>query len=352
MAQNYQEPVKITVEMVPSFTVASLNKCLIITKEHKTGAENTKINEIKTFSTSAEVGEWFGNNSETFKAVEFFLGQKRYPAKQPLIPDFFTVLSVDTTKIDKSTVLTALNGALGNEFYAVCSLLTAEELAEGDLNSWLNENRKIEFAENTTKTIEEDQKSDRLVSVYNAKATEETREYKAISYMATCITSGAGSKSDMNILNMCSADVFGGERQDLTTKNINFTERRTSKDYVVVRNGVGTDGTDITETTALDCIIYNLIDNLEIAMSETGFKMDSRGVALLENVISKVMGEMYNLGLVADTNGQADFKILPTEITATDRQLKRLRPKVQFVLADYAKLVELTLERTLESTIK
>lgn len=351
MAQNYQEPVKITVEMAPSFTVAALNKCLIITKEHKTGSENTKVNEIKTFSTSAEVGEWFGNNSETFKAIEFFLGQKKYPAKQPLVPDFFTILSVDTTTVDKNSVLTALNGALGNEFYGVCSLLTEEELPEGSLNSWLNENKKIQFSENTKKTIEENQKSDRLISVYNAKSEESGKEYKAISYMATCITSGAGSKSDMNILNMCSADVSGGERQELTSKNINFTEKRTSKNYVVVRNGVGTDGTDITETTALDCIIYNLIDNLEIAMSEKGFKMDSRGIALLEDTISKVMGEMYNLGLVADTNGQADFKILPTTITATDRQLKRLRPKVQFMLADYAKLVELTLERTLESTL-
>lgn len=351
MASTYKEPVKITVEMAPSFTVAALNKCLIITKEHKSEADDTKKNEVKTFSSSAEVGEYFGNNSETFKAVEFFLGQKRYPAKQPLIPDFFTVLSVDTTTVNKEAVLKALNGVLGNEFYAVCSLLTSTELAEGDLNSWLNENRKIQFSETDKKTTSQEKRSDRLITVYNAKNSGLTKEYKAMSYMATCITPGAGSKSDMNILNMCSADVSGGERQELTTNNLNFTEKRTSKDYVVVRNGVGTDGTDITETTALDCIIYNLIDNLEIAMAEKGFKMDSRGVALLEDVISKVMGEMYNLGLVADTNGQADFKVLPIEITATDRQLKRLRPKVQFVLGDYAKVVELTLERTLESTL-
>ena len=120
MASTYKEPVKITVEMAPSFTVAALNKCLIITKEHKSEAEDTKKNEVKTFSSSAEVGEYFGNNSETFKAVEFFLGQKRYPAKQPLIPDFFTVLSVDTTTVNKEAVLKALNGVLGNEFYAVC----------------------------------------------------------------------------------------------------------------------------------------------------------------------------------------------------------------------------------------
>lgn len=344
MANVYTEPVKITVEVAPSFTVAALNKCLIITKEHKSGdGVNTK-DEIKVFSSSKEVGEWFGNNSATFKAVEFFLGQKEYPAKQPLIPDFFTVLSVkaDAT-VNKESVLTALNTLGANaEFYGVHSLLTDTELALKDLSSWLNENRKIQFVNTTKKTLGDDEKSDRIVAVY--AGTED--ENKAISYMATCVTSGAGSKSDMNILTMCTADVSGGTRQELTAQNINFAEKRTSKDYVVVRTGVGTDGTDITETTAIDCIIYNLIDNLEIAMAEKGFKQDDRGYSELETVISKVMGEMYNLGLIADENGEAAFKIYPINQTETERQLKVIRPKVLFRLADFAKTIELTLERT------
>lgn len=349
MANVYTEPVKITVEMAPTFTVASLNKCLIITKEHKTsGGVNSK-DEIAVFSSSKEVGEAFGNNSKTFKAVEFFLGQMTYPSKQPLIPDFFTVLSVKSdSTVNKEGVLAALNGiGAGAEFYAICDVLDDGELAEGDLNSWLNENRKVYFNENTSKTTTESHRSPRLISVYNAKAgSGDTKEYKAMAYMATCITGGAGSKSDMNILTMCSADVIGGERQTLTAQNLNFTERKTSKDYVVVRTGIGTDGTDITETTAMDCIIYNLIDNLEIAMAEKGFKQDDRGYAELETVISKVMGEMYNLGLVADENGEAAFKIYPITQTETERQLKVIRPKVLFRLADFAKTIELTLERT------
>lgn len=349
MANTYSNPVDITVEMSPSFTSASLNKCAIITKEHKTaGGDNSK-DEIAVFSSSKEVGEAFGNNSKTFKAVEFFLGQMRYPAKQPLLPTFFTVLSVKSdSTVNKASVLEALNGiGAGAQFYAMTDILDDGELAEGDLNSWINENRKVYFNENTTKTTSEEHRSPRLISIYNAKhADGDDRQYKAAAYMATCITPGAGSKSDMNILTMCSADVMGGERQTLTAQNLNFTERRTSKDYVVVRTGIGTDGTDITETTALDCIIYNLIDNLEIAMAETGFKLDDRGIELLEDTISKVMGEMYNMGLVADENGQAAFKILPTEITEVDRQLKRIRPRVLFVLGEFAKTINLTLERT------
>lgn len=348
MANTYSEPVKITVEMSPSFTLAALNKCLIITKEHKESGPNTA-NELKVFSSSKEVGEWFGNNSKIFKAVEFFLGQKRYPAKQPLIPDFFTILSVKAdSEVNKSVVLEALNtlGATA-EFYGVSHILSDTELAEGDLNSWANENRKYLFTENTSKTVSEEHKSDRVATIYNAKREDGAeRQYKAIAYMATCITPGAGSKSDMNILSMCSADVSGGERQTLTDKNINFTEKRTSKDYVVVRTGVSTDGTDITETTATDCIIYNLIDNLEIAMAEKGFKQDDRGYSELETVISKVMGEMYQLGLIADEKGEAAFKIYPINQTESERQLKIIRPKVLFRLADFAKTVELTLERT------
>lgn len=344
---EYQEPVKITVEMSPSFTLAALNKCLIITDEHKTGGE-TSTNEIKVFSSSKEVGEWFGNNAKVFKAVEFFLGQKRYPSRQPLIPDSFVILSVSSATTTKDKVLEALNTlALGQEFYAVASILPDSTLAAGDLNSWLNENRKIQFAKTKIKTVAENIKSDRFVQVYNTKDD----EYKEIAYMATCITPGAGSKSDMNILSMCTSENFGGDRTTLTAQGINVVERRTSKDYVVVRTGIATDGTDITETTAIDCVIYNLIDNLEILLAEKGVKMDSRGIADLEDTIGKVMGEMYLMGIVADTNGQADFKILPTEISATDRQLKRIRPHVQFLLADYAKLVDLTLERVLESTL-
>lgn len=343
MAATYSEPVKITVEVAPSFTLAALNKCLIITKEHKSDGQKNA-DSIKVFSSSAEVGEYFGNNSKTFKAVEFFLGQKQYPAKQPLIPDFFTVLSVkaDST-INKESVLTALNtlGASA-EFYAVCSLLEDTELALKDLSSWLNENRKIQFVNTTKTTLSDDEKTDRIVAVYSN--TED--ENKAISYMATCITSGAGSKSDMNILTMCTADVSGGKRQELTAQNINFAEKRTSKNYVVIRNGVSTDGTDITETTAIDCIIYNLIDNIEIAMAEEGFKQDDRGYSKLETVISKVMGEMYKLELIADEKGNAAYKIYPITQTESERQLKVIRPKVLFRLSDFSKTVELTLERT------
>lgn len=348
MATVYTEPVKIEVKSSPTFTSAALNKSLFITDEHKSGDPGAA-NSIKVFSSSAEVGEYFGNNSKTFKAIEFFLGQKQYPAKQPLVPDFFTILSIKKDEsITKEMVLQALSQlALGQTFYAIdYSALPEGTLQPGDLNSWANEYRKIVFTENTTKTTDEKNRSNRFIELYNSKNLGEQKEYKAVSYMATVITPGAGSKSDMNILSMCSPDVSGGERQELTAQNINFTEKRTSKDYVVVRTGVATDGTDITETTAIDCIIYNLLDNLEIAMAEKGFKQDSRGYSLLEDVLSKVMGEMYNMELVADENGQAAFTVYPITQTATERQLKVIRPKVLFILADFAKTIELTLERT------
>lgn len=344
MANTYTEPVKIKVEMSPSFTLAALNKCLFITKEHKSAEETTTKNYIKTFSSSKEVADYYGNSSKTFKAIEYFLGQKQYPAKQPLIPDFFHVLSLKTgATYNDELIKAALNElATGVEFYSIC-LVDVNEYTEGGLNSWLNENRKIQFHETSGKTTTESKRSDRLITIHNAKTG---TEYKAAAYMATIVTPGAGSKSDMNILSMCSADVSGGEKSTLTAQNLNFTEKRTSKDYVIVRTGVATDGTDITETTATDCVIYNMIDNIEIAMSEKGFKQDDRGYSELETVISNVMTEMYVLGLIADEKGQAAYKIYPITQTPTERQLKIIRPKVLFRLADYSKTIELTLERT------
>lgn len=345
MSNTYQEPVKIMVDVDPSFTKAALNTCLFITKEHKHDGGNTAT-VLNTFSSSDEVAEYFGNSSVTFKATEYFLGQSTRPSNNPLIPPFFYILSVKAdSAVNKSVVLEALNGINAN-FYAVCSLLDASELAEGDLNSWLNEHRKVLFNDTKTATTTQQHRSARVVSVYNPSLSGGSVQYKAAAYMATVITPGAGSKSDMNIVSMCSADATGGTRQTLTEQNLNFTESRTSKDYVVVRNGVGTDGTDITETTAIDCIIYNLIDNIEIAMAEVGFKQDDRGYSELENVLNNVFTEMYAMGLIADNKGQAEFKVYPINQTPSERKLKVIRPKVLFRLADFAKTVELTLKRT------
>ncbi|MGL5428671.1 MAG: hypothetical protein ACRDAS_12250, partial [Cetobacterium sp.] len=78
---DYQNPVQIKVEMAPSFTKAALNKCLFLTTEHKTGDDGATA-KIKTFTSSKEVSEHFGNNSKIYAAIQAFLSQKTYPAKQ------------------------------------------------------------------------------------------------------------------------------------------------------------------------------------------------------------------------------------------------------------------------------
>lgn len=344
---DYQNPVQIEVEMAPSFTKAALNRCLFITNEHKSGGEGT-VASIKTFSSSKEVSEYYGNNSKIYAAIELFLNQKIYPAKQALIPDYFHVLSVKKTGATKADVIKALN-ELGStvEYYAISHILEPEVMTPGALNSFCNEKMKRCFETTTTETITDSEKSDRYI-----KFIDYSNENKAIAYMATCITPGAGSKSDMNILSGVTADVSGGKKVELSKVNINFAEKRTSKDYVVARMGVATDGTDITEGTATDCIIYNLIDNIETAMAETGFKQDTRGYSLLETIISNVMGEMYQMGIIADLNGRAEYKVYPITQTASERQAKVIRPKCMFRLADYGKVIELTLERTFEEVNK
>lgn len=350
---DYKNPVQIKVEAEPSFTLAALNKSLFLTdeglaeqyikdKKIKTSKTGLVINKI-TCTSSKEVGEAFGNNSKIFKCIEAFLSQKNYPSKNPIIPDSFTILSIkNTSKISKEDVLTGLNGALESPFYAVGHTLENGIIAPGDLNPWLNEHRKILFEDVTTKTTADNIRSDRYIQIFN-KVPEEN---KAAAYLATVITKGAGSKVDMNILSGCSADVAGGEKQELTSQNINFTEKQTSKDYVVVRTGIATDGTSIDETTAIDCIIYNLIDNILIAMSEKGFKQDDRGYFELETVLKEVMGEMYGLGLIAKEGESPAFKIFPITQTPAERKLKVIRVKILFCLADWSKTVELTLSRT------
>lgn len=347
MGNVYQEPVKISVSSVPSFTLAMLNKCIIITDEGVANAD-PDINTVGTFvfSSSDEVSEKFGNNSKIFKGVQYFLGQKQYPAKQPLIPEFFTVLAVATTATE-ADILKGLTDA-GGVWYAIGDVCDSGKITEKGLVPFLNEHRKYRFYDKgTAVTVDDDKKSDRQRAIFNAKTSGDTREYKSLADMALNITNGAGSKSDMNITTMCSTDISGGKRQTLTDAGINFTEKRTSKDYVVVRTGIATDGTSTDETTALDAIIYNMMDNLEIFMAEKGFKQDATGYNDLETVLKKVMNEMGVIGLVAvKANGQYDFNVHEVTQSDTERQSKVIRPKITFVLADWAKRVELTLERS------
>lgn len=348
---TYQEPVKITVSAVPSFTLAALNKCIIITDEGVANAD-PKVNTVGTFvfSSSDEVSEKFGNNSKIFKGVQYFLGQKQYPAKQPLIPEFFTVLAVETGKTE-ADIIQALKDA-GGDWYAIGDVCADGKLTEKGMISFLNEYRKYRFYDKgTTETIDDDKKSDRQRPVFNAKTSGDDREWKALADMALNITNGAGSKSDMNITTLCSADISGGKRQTLTAANINFTEKRTSKDYVVVRMGTASDGTSTDETTALDAIIYNMMDNIELFMAEKGFKQDATGYNDVESLLKKVMGTMGDIGLVAvKDNGQYDFVVHEVTQSEAERQLKVIKPKITFVLADWAKRVELTLERSYGTT--
>lgn len=343
MAEVYKEPLEIEVQSPSTFTKAALNKCLFITTEHGIEASEKVSPKIKAFSSSEEVSKYFGNNTKILKMVEFFLGQKRYPAKQPLKPDFFTVLSVKAEDTTKEDVIEGLNMSLSSEWYAFTHCLDNTIIAEGDLNSWCNEHRKILFEENTNSTSNLAQRSDRYIMVFNRKTEE---EYKAVAYMATVITNGAASKVDMNIVNMCSPDVSGGERQELTAQNINFTEKRTSKEYVVVRNGVATDSTPIDDTTAIDYLIYNLMDNIEILMAESGVEQDDRGYDKLEGKLTQVLEEAGEMGILAVEGTNYAYSIPTINQTATDRQLRELECEVVFRLKGWVRSIKLILKRT------
>lgn len=343
MAEVYKEPLTITVESPSTFTKAALNKCLFITNEYGLDATEKISPHIKTFSSSDEVAKWFGNNAKILKVIEAFLGQKKYPAKQPLKPDFFTILSVKAEGTALEDIKNGLNAALVNEWYAVIHHFDTTVIPEGALNSWLNENRKILFEENTNKATNDEAKSDRYIKVYNAKAGD---EYKAAAYMATVVTAGAASKVDMNILNMCSADVSGGDRQELTAQNINFTEKRTSKEYVVVRNGVATDSTPIDDTTAIDYLIYNLMDNIEILMAESGIEQDDRGYDKLEGKLTQVLEEAGEMGILAVEGTNYAYSIPKITQSATDRQLRELNCEVIFRLKGWVRSINLVLKRT------
>ena len=235
----------------------------------------------------------------------------------------------------------ALNEALGEEWYAFITTLNDPKMLTV-LRPFIVENRKYYIAETTTYPIADTAKSGRILVYYNPTAA----EYKAAAYAGATITVGAGAKSSLVEVAGVTADVTGGKKQELTQNNITFTEKRTSEGYIVANGGMALDGTYLDETTAIDCIIVNLNENLQKNAIKKGYRQDDRGYALVEDVLTKTLKEMGKIGLIAVLNGNYEYKVFPVTQTQTEREQRIMRPRVLFRLAGWGYFIDLTLQQT------
>lgn len=338
----YREPVKIVVDKEVSTTIAALNKTLIVTHE--------KNADFKYYTNSKDVATDFGDNSEVFKLVEAFLSQTD-GSGNILKPDFFAVIGIEEAglpdegdealKAYTEKVKAALNDVIGENWYGLLTTVNSKVMFE-ILAPYLTENRKIYISEATEYPIDDKAKSDRILAIYNPTKT----DYKAAAYAGAVITPGAGSKCSMVKLSGVTADVTGGKKQELTQNNITFVEKRTSNGYLVANGGLSLSGVYLDETTAIDCIIVNLNENLEKALIDKGFKQDDRGYALMEETLHKVMTEMGALGLIAVSNKNYEYVVYPVTQTQTEREQRLIRPRVKFRLAGWGYFIDLTLLQT------
>ena len=334
---TYREPIKIVVDKEVTTTVAALNKTVIVTDQ--------KDADFKYYTDSATVAEDFGNNSDTYKMVEVFLSQID-GSGNILKPDFFGVLGVakgeaDTDEVYAEKVKAALIEILGEEWYAVITLINNSEMLKV-LRPFLVENRKYYIAEVNTYPVDDVSKCPRILGYYNPTS----EEYKAAAFAGATITVGAGAKCSSVEVAGVTADVSGGKKQDLTKNNLTFTEKRTSEGYIVANGGMALDGTYMDETTALDAIIVNMNENLDKTMIKKGFRQDDRGYALMEATLTKVMDEMGAAGLIAISNGNYEYIVYPIIQSQTEREQRIFRPRVLFRLAGWGYFIDLTLVTT------
>lgn len=337
---TYREPVKIVVDKEVPTTIAALNKVLIVTHE--------KNADFKYYTNSKDVATDFGDNSEVFKLVEIFLSQTD-GSGNILKPDFFAVIGIEGTEVEGEEALktyaekvkTNLNDAINENWYGLLTTLNNKVMFE-ILTPYLTENRKIYISEVNEYPVDDKAKSDRILAIYNPTKS----DYKAAAYAGAVITPGAGSKCSMVKLSGVTADVAGGKKQELTQNNITFIEKRTSNGYLVANGGLSLSGVYLDETTAIDCIIVNLNENLEKALINKGFKQDDRGYALLEETLYKVMEEMGALGLIAILNKNYEYVVYPVTQTQTEREQRLFRPRVKFRLAGWGYFIDLTLLQT------
>lgn len=336
----YREPVKIVVDKEVALTVAALNKTLIVT--------NDKNADFKYYMNSADVATDFGNNSKVYKLVETFLGQVDGDGNI-LKPDFFGIIGIETpsdgTKIEDK-LKEALNENLDKEWYALITTFDTPDVIKA-IRPFLTENRRVYIPEVKAYPLDDTIKSDRIAPFWSPKMDEtEDREYKAAAYAGVVITKGAGYRVSMIELSGVTADTELAKKPELTKNNITFLEKRTSEGYIVANGGLATNGTYLDETTAIDCIIVNMNENLQKVLIKKGFRQDDKGYVLMEETLHKVMQEMGANNLIAVKDEKYEYKVFPVTQTQTEREQRLYRPRVLFRLADWGYFIDLTLSLT------
>lgn len=240
----------------------------------------------------------------------------------------------------------ALNENLEKEWYAVITTFDTADLMKA-LRPFLIENRRIYIAEIKKYPIDDTVKSDRILPYWSPSMEEtENREYKAAAYAGVVVTKGAGYRVSMIELSGVTADTESSKKPELSKNNITFTEKRTSEGYIVANGGVATSGTYLDETTAIDCIIINMQENIQKVLIKEGFRQDDRGYLLMDETLTKVMEEMGKNNLIAISNGKYEYKVFPTTQTNTEREQRLFRPRVLFRLATWGYFIDLTLQVT------
>ena len=334
----YREPIKVVLEQELNLTIASLNKTLIVT--------NDKNADFKYYMNSKDVANDFGNNSKVYKLVEKFLGQRDGDGNI-LKPDFFGVVGITVSGQEKieDKLKEVLNENLDKEWYTLITTFDSVETMKA-VSSFLTENRRIYITEVKAYPLADTLKSDRIAPIWNLKMDEADKEYKAAAYAGVVITKGAGYRSSMIELQGVTADTELAKKPELTKNNITFVEKRTSEGYITANGGKSTDGTYLDETTAIDCIIVNLNENLEKAMIKKGFPQDEEGYAFIEETLTNVMEEMGANKLLAKKNRKYQYVVYPVNQTATERGLRIIRPRVLFKIRNWGYYMDLTLVKT------
>lgn len=337
---TYREPVKIVVEKKVELTIAALNKTLIVVDD--------KDADLKYYMNSADVAEDFGNNSKAYKIAQTFLGQTDGDGNV-LKPDFFSIVGVakptDGTKMEDK-LKKVLEENLDHEWYAVITTFDTPETMKA-LQPFLTENRRVYIPEVNAYPIDDKAKSDRIVPIWSPKMDEEEgREYKAAAYAGVVITKGAGYRVSMIELAGITADTDSSKKPDLAKNNVTFVEKRTSEGYIIANGGHATNGAYLDETTAVDCIIINMHENIEKVLIKKGFRQDDRGYALMEETLHKVMQEMGANNLIAVKDEKYEYTVYPVTQTNTEREQRLLRPRVLFRLATWGYFIDLSLSIT------
>lgn len=305
MADTYTQvkDIEVNISMAAVAGSVGLGNPLVIAGKAEAAVEYAECNSI-----SDVVAAGFTTDSEVYKAAAVIFAQKNKPKTVAVCATTDKV--VDWLSANKGKDYRQVIPVLGTEDSTLAELVTTVSALDG----------KMLFAH--VKTVEEmpQTQSERVVCVVYGGAS----EYPNAAVAGAGAGLAAGSFTYKNLI------LTGIEAEDLTAAQVEAIHEAggicivKKAGDIVTSEGITTDGEYIDIVDSKDYIINNIVyQGQKLLNNSNKLSYDNVGISQLENVVTNVLADAYNMGIIASkedgTPAYSTAFAARSETSASDR---------------------------------